>query len=74
MDPKLKKKLCYEPFQYGAGDILITNEREKLHLFEAVDSVSCSAGITREGFSLKKKFYKCSRKINLKRASNVNKI
>ena len=54
MKSKPTKRLCYEDFQYGSGDITVINERDSLHLYEAVDSVSCSKNLAREIFSFQK--------------------
>ena len=48
------KKLCYEDFQYGAGDIVVIGERDSLHLYEAVDSLSRPENPAREIFSFQK--------------------
>ena len=66
--PKPTKRLCYEDFQYGSGDIAVINERDSLHLYEAVASVSRPENLVREIFSFQKRKYfcKCSRKKNLK--------
>ena len=55
MEPKKPKRLFYEDFQYGSGDIAITRERDVLHLYEVVDSISVSGNITLESFSYQKK-------------------
>ena len=52
--PKPTKGLCYEDFQYGSGDIAVISERDSLHLYEAVDSVSRSENLAREIFSFQK--------------------
>ena len=52
--PKPTKKLCYEDFQYGSGDIAVISERDSLHLYEAVDSLSLPENLAREIFSFKK--------------------
>ena len=52
--PKPTKRLCYEDFQYGSGDIAVINERDSLHLYEAVDSVSCPENLARKIFSFQK--------------------
>ena len=52
--PKSTKRLCYEDFQYGSGDIAVTSERDSLHLYEAVDSVSRPENFAREIFSFQK--------------------
>ena len=49
--PKSTKRLCYEDFQYGSGDIAVISERDSLHLYEAVDSVSHPENIARQIFS-----------------------
>ena len=48
------KKLCYEGFQYGSGDIAVISERDSLHLYEAVDSVSRPENLARQIFSFQK--------------------
>ena len=52
--PKPTKRLCYEDFQYGSGDIAVINERDSLHLYEAVDSVSRHENLARGIFSFQK--------------------
>ena len=52
--PKPTKRLCYEDFQYGSGDIAVISERDSLHLYEAVDSVSRPENLAREIFSFQK--------------------
>jgi len=52
--PKPTKRLCYEDFQYGSGDIAVISERDSLHLYEAVDSVACPKNLAREIFSFQK--------------------
>ena len=52
--PKSTKRLCYEDFQYGSGDIAVISERDSLHLYEAVDSVSRPENIARQRFSFQK--------------------
>lgn len=52
--PKPTKKLCYEDFQYGSGDIAVISERDSLHLYEVVDSLSRSENLGREIFSFQK--------------------
>ena len=54
MKPKPTKRLCYEDFQYGSGDIAVISERDSLHLYEAVDSVSCPENLARKIFSFQK--------------------
>ena len=54
MKPKPTKRLCYEDFQYGSGDIAVISERDSLHLYEAVDSLSSPENIAREIFSFQK--------------------
>ena len=51
---KPAKKLCYEDFQYGSGDIAVISERDSLHLYEAVDSLSRPENLAREIFSFQK--------------------
>ena len=46
--PKPTKKLFYEDFQYGSGDIAVISERDSLHLYEVVDSVSRPESIARK--------------------------
>ena len=55
MKPKSTKRLCYEDFQYGSGDIAVISERDSLHLYEAVDSWSRPENLAREIFSFQKK-------------------
>jgi len=52
--PKSTKRLCYEDFQYGSGDIAVISERDSLHLYEAVDSVSRPENLARQVFSFQK--------------------
>ena len=52
--PKPTKKLCYEDFQYGSGDIAVVSERDSLHLYEVVDSLSRSENLARKIFSFQK--------------------
>ena len=52
--PKPTKKLCYENFQYGSGDIAVISERDSLHLYEVVDSLSRSENLARKKFSFQK--------------------
>jgi len=52
--PKPTKRLCYEDFQYGSGDIAVISERDSLHLYEAVDSVSGPENLARKIFSFQK--------------------
>ena len=52
--PKPTKKLCYEDFQYGSGDIAVISERDSLHLYEVVDSLSRSENLARKIFSFQK--------------------
>jgi len=52
--PKLAKRLCYEDFQYGSGDIAFISERDSLHLYEAVDSVPRSVNLAWKIFSFQK--------------------
>ena len=52
--PKPTKKLYYEDFQYGSGDIAVISERDSQHLYEAVDSVSRPKNLAREIFSFQK--------------------
>ena len=54
MEPKNNQKLCYESFQYGSGDIAITNTREMLHLYEVQNDVSLPDNLERENFSSQK--------------------
>ena len=51
---KPTKRLCYEDFQYGSGDIAVISERDSLHLYEAVDSVSRPENLAWEIFSFQK--------------------
>ena len=52
--PKPTKKLCYEDFQYGSGDIAVISERDSLHLYEVVDSVPRPESLARQVFSFQK--------------------
>ena len=52
--PKPSKKLCYEGFQYGAGDIAVVSERDSLHLYEVVDSWSRSENLARKNIHFSK--------------------
>jgi hypothetical protein len=52
--PKTTKRLCYADFQYGSGDIAVIGERDSLHLYEAVDSLSRPENLAREIFSFQK--------------------
>ena len=52
--PKPTKRLSYEDFQYGSGDIAVISERDSLHLYEVVDSVSRPENLAREIFSFQK--------------------
>ena len=52
--PKSTKRLCYEDFQYGSGDIAVISERDSLHLYEAVDSVSRPENLAQKIFSFQK--------------------
>ena len=52
--PKPTKKLRYEDFQYGSGDIAAISERDFLHLYEAVDSMSLPENLARKIISFKK--------------------
>ena len=54
MKPKPTKRLCYEDFQYGSGDLVVISESDSLHLYEAVDSVSRPENLAREIFSFQK--------------------
>jgi hypothetical protein len=52
--PKPTKKLYYEDFQYGSGDIAAISERDSLHLYELVDSVSRPGNLAPKIFSFQK--------------------
>jgi hypothetical protein len=54
MKPKPTKRLCYEDFQYGSGDLAVISESDSLHLYEAVDPVSRPENLAREIFSFQK--------------------
>jgi len=54
MKPKTTKRLCYEDFQYGSGDIAVISESDSLHLYEAVDSLSRPENFAWEIFSFQK--------------------
>ena len=51
---KPTKKLCYEDFQYGSGDIAVISERDSLHLYEVVDSWSRSKNLARKNIQFSK--------------------
>ena len=51
---KHTKRLSYEDFQYGSGDIEVISERGSLHLYEAVDPLSRPENLAREIFSFQK--------------------
>ena len=55
--PKPTKRLCYEDFQYGSGDIAVISERDSLHLYEAVDSVPRLENFAWKKFSFQKKIF-----------------
>ena len=52
--PKPTKKLCYEDFQYGSGDIAVISERDSRHLYEVVGSVPRPENLARKIFSFQK--------------------
>ena len=52
--PKPTKRLCYEDFQYGSGDIAVISERDSLHLYEVVDSWSRSKNLARKNIQFSK--------------------
>ena len=54
MKPKPTKRLCYENFQYGSGDLAVISESDSLHLYEAVDSWSRPENLAREIFTFQK--------------------
>ena len=54
MERKLTKRLCYEGFQYGSGDVAVTSERNVLHLYEVIDSVPRSGNLMQKKFSFRK--------------------
>ena len=54
MELKFTKRLRYEDFQYGSGDIAVASKGNVLHLYEAEDSVSRSGNLVRENFSFQK--------------------
>jgi len=54
MKPKPTKRLYYEDFQYGSGDLAVISQSDSLHLYEAVDSVSRPENLAREIFSFQK--------------------
>ena len=54
MKPKPTKRLCYEDFQYGSGDLAVISESDSLHLYEAVDSVLRPENLAREILSFQK--------------------
>ncbi len=51
---RINIRLCYEDFQYGSGDIAVISERDSLHLYEVVDSLSRSENLARKIFSFQK--------------------
>ena len=55
MELKLTRRLLYEDFQYGSGDIVVAGERNVLHLYEAEESVPHSGSLSRENFNFRKK-------------------
>ena len=55
--PKPTKRLCYEDFQYGSGDIAVISKRDSLHLYEVVDSVSYPENLAQKIFSFKKNIF-----------------
>ena len=55
--PKPTKKLYYEDFQYGSGDIAVISERDTLHLYEAVDFWSRPENLAWKIFSFQKKIF-----------------
>ena len=52
--PKPTKKLYYEDFQYGSGDIAVISERDSLHLYEVVDSLSRSGNYVQKNILFSK--------------------
>ena len=54
MKPKPTKRLCYEDFQYGSGDIAVISERDSLHLYEVVDSGSHSENLAQKNIQFSK--------------------
>jgi hypothetical protein len=52
--PKPTKKLCYEDFQYGSGDIADISESDTLHLYEVVDSLSRPENLARKNIQFSK--------------------
>ena len=54
MKSKPTKRLCYEDFQYGSGDIAVISERDSLHLYEVVDSWSRSTNFARKNIQFSK--------------------
>ena len=57
MKSKPTKRLCYEDFQYGSGDIAVISERDSLHLYEAVDSLSRPENFAGKYSVFKKKIF-----------------
>ena len=51
---KLTKKLLYEGFQYGEGDIVVVSEGNALHLYGMGDAEPHTGNLNREGFGLPK--------------------
>jgi hypothetical protein len=54
MKSKPTKRLCYEDFQYGSGDIAVISERGSLHLYEVVDSWSRFKNLARKNIQFSK--------------------
>ena len=54
MELKLTRKLLYEDFQYGSGDIVVAGERNVLHLYEAEESVPHSGSPAQKNFNFRK--------------------
>ena len=51
---KLTKRLLYEGFQYGEGDIVVVSEGNALHLYGMGDAEPHSSNVVHENFGLPK--------------------
>ena len=54
MELKLTRRLLYEDFQYGSGDIVVAGERNVLHLYEAEEPVPHSGSPAQKNFNFRK--------------------
>jgi hypothetical protein len=54
IESKLGKFLCFDSFQYGAGDIAIPVKTGDLHLYEVVDTVSVSGNFAKKNLRFRK--------------------